>query len=540
MPAVRPLQLRKTEDVVALARAPDAPLDVFDAAVAALDPAEKELALRTLGRATRQLDEQLGALREIAAALELLARVAAYRAVVLDVDVEGELPRIHVALLGQALRLVAGALPPLDPTVLVCGDEVEVVMTGPQQYAVRRRIGPHEHYGTVGRVEAVLGAGRLRITRGPDTLVLRTTPRLAAETADERTAVGRLVAYDEALGLAFTLFGETEQRELVLREVPIVRSDEVILAPRTARTLEDWVILPLRHPEAARALGVAPARFLLLAGPPGVGKTHCCRWLASELGRPIYLVSGSEIASKWFGETEGNLRARIRAAQAEPDGAVLVWDEAESLLVERGQSQVGVENRVLSVLLSATDGFTRPGNVLFVLTTNRLDQIDQALLRPLRAVTVAFERPGPAQTRSLFSLYLAGDDDAEAVARAGAAAVFSARDSLGAAVLRDGTRLPLTRPMAISGALVRASCERARRLAFARHVHANGGAAPRGLAAADLLAAIDEEFAGIARMLTAANAAHALTLPPGAAEQIVGLERDTGTARHRVIGGPLT
>jgi SpoVK/Ycf46/Vps4 family AAA+-type ATPase len=437
--------------------------------------------------------------------------------------------------------VVAGVLPGLALAGLAVGDEVEVVQTGPQHWGVRRRVGRHVRHGIVGRIVEVLGPGLLRVGRGPDVIVLRAVGAVAEALAeadgDGHRLLGRLVSYDEALGLAFELFGERERERFVVRERPSVRRADLVLASRTAERLETEVLLPLLRPEAARAHGVVAVRFLILAGPPGVGKTHAARWLATELGRPLYLTSGAELASKWFGETEARLRARIRAAQAEPGGAVFVWDEAESLLAERGRSLVGVEDRVVALMLGETDGFLHRGDVLFVLTTNRADRMDQALRRALRAVTVTFQRPDAPRTRALFRLYLDAtpclDADPDALARAAALAIFSARGGLGEAVLRDGSRLALTPAMAVSGALVRASCERARRRAFVRHVRAEGAAGPPGILREDLLAAVEEEVAAAAQALTVANVAHALTLPPGVAEQVVALEPAAGTARPR-------
>jgi SpoVK/Ycf46/Vps4 family AAA+-type ATPase len=272
-----------------------------------------------------------------------------------------------------------------------------------------------------------------------------------------------------------------------------------------------------------------------------VGKTHAARWIASELGRPVYLIDGAELASMWYGQTEAQLRSRLEAAASERAGAVVVWDEAEALLGERGHSALGVEHRVVTQMLAALDGFLQRGErMIVILTTNRADQMDVALKRHLRAQTVAFGRPDAPRTRALFELYLRelplADGDARGLAREAALAIFGEPEPLAEAVLRDGTRLPIARSACVSGALARAACERARRIAFARHVKRGANGAPAAVAGEDLHAALDEQLAALAGSLTAENLARMVSLPARAAGAVVALERRNGSERRRFVG----
>jgi hypothetical protein len=542
------LEEKKLESVraaLALCRAGEGPLERFDAAVAKLDAREAQAALREAGRQLRQAGERAAVLEEIAEALGELERAGAWRAVVLEVAGGGPRPTALVSLLGQHTQIVVGTLPGVELGALEDGDEVELVRCAPEQYAIRRRVGRHERHGSVSRILELAGPGLLRVSRGPDELFLRAAAplRREIEDLDPGDVPGRLVSFDEGLGLAFGLRGAPEREALVLREFPRVRREELVVAPELARRFEEEILFPAAHAELARRYGIVPARAFVFEGPPGVGKTHAARWIASELGRPVYLIDGAELASMWYGETEAKLRARLEAAAREREGAVLVWDEAEALLGERGHSALGVEHRVLTQMLAALDGFAKRGErVLVILTTNRADQMDVALKRQLRAQTVAFGRPDAPRTRALFELYLRdlplADGDARSLAREVALAIFGEREPLAEAVLRDGTRLPIPRSATVSGALARAACERAQRLAFVRHVRRGANGAPPAVTAEELHAALDEQFAALARSLSAENLARMVTLPARAAGTVAALELRGLSGRRRFVGEP--
>jgi hypothetical protein len=539
-------RLENVRAVLGLCRAGEGTLERFDAAVAKLDAREAQAALREAGRQLRQLGERVTVLEEIAEALGELERASAWRAVVLDAAGDGPRPTALVSLLGQQTQIVVGTLPGAEIAALEHGDEVELVRVAPDQYAIRRRVGRHDRHGSVSRIVELAGPGLLRVSRGPEELFLRATAPLRREIEafeDPGDVLGRLVSFDEGLGLAFGLRGAPAREELVLREFPRVRREELVVAPGLARRFEEEILFPAAHAELASRYGITPARSFIFEGPPGVGKTHAARWIASELGRPVYLIDGAELASMWYGQTEAQLRSRLEAAASERAGAVVVWDEAEALLGERGHSALGVEHRVVTQMLAALDGFLQRGErVLVILTTNRADQMDVALKRHLRAQTVAFGRPDAPRTRALFELYLRelplADGDARSLAREAALAIFGEPEPLAEAVLRDGTRLPIARSAGVSGALARAACERARRIAFARHVKLGANGAPAAVVREDLHAALDEQLAALAGSLTAENLARMVSLPARAAGAVAALELRSGSERRRFVGEP--
>ncbi|MCS6849941.1 MAG: AAA family ATPase [Gemmataceae bacterium] len=125
-------------------------------------------------------------------------------------------------------------------------------------------------------------------------------------------------------------------------------------------------------------------RGLIFWGPPGTGKTLFAKAMASALGAAITVVSGPELKSKWVGESEENLRQIFhRARQSAP--AIIVFDELDSFAAARGTYEgSGVEHSMVNQLLTEMDGFYREELVLVVGTTNFVEILDPALLRPGR------------------------------------------------------------------------------------------------------------------------------------------------------------
>ena len=126
-------------------------------------------------------------------------------------------------------------------------------------------------------------------------------------------------------------------------------------------------------------------RGMVFWGPPGTGKTLFAKAMATALGAAVTIVSGPELKSKWVGESEHNLRAVfLRARQSAP--AVIVFDELDSFAGARGRyaGSSGVEHSMVNQLLTEMDGFRKEELVFVVGTTNFVESLDQALLRPGR------------------------------------------------------------------------------------------------------------------------------------------------------------
>jgi cell division protease FtsH len=125
-------------------------------------------------------------------------------------------------------------------------------------------------------------------------------------------------------------------------------------------------------------------RGMILWGPPGTGKTYFAKAIAASIGAAITIVSGPELKSKWVGESEENLRQVFhKARQSAP--AIIVFDELDSFATARGTyTGSGVEHSMVNQLLTEMDGFHKDELVFVVGTTNFVESLDPALLRPGR------------------------------------------------------------------------------------------------------------------------------------------------------------
>lgn len=141
--------------------------------------------------------------------------------------------------------------------------------------------------------------------------------------------------------------------------------------------------LPLRYPELFERLGVEAPKGVLLHGPPGTGKTLLAKAVASETNANFASISGPEIMSKFYGESEGRLREIFDSAQENAPSIIFI-DELDSIAPKREEVTGEVEKRVVSQLLALMDGLQSRGKVVVIGATNRPNALDPALRRPGR------------------------------------------------------------------------------------------------------------------------------------------------------------
>ena len=184
----------------------------------------------------------------------------------------------------------------------------------------------------------------------------------------------------------------TENTEVELREEPITGYD----SPGAGITYEDigglqneiqrvreMVELPMKHPQIFQKLGIQPPQGVLLHGPPGTGKTLLAKAVANETSASFFSIAGPEIISKYYGESEQQLREIFEDATEEAPSIIFI-DELDSIAPKREDVTGEVERRVVAQLLTMMDGLESRGQVIVIAATNRVDSVDPALRRPGR------------------------------------------------------------------------------------------------------------------------------------------------------------
>jgi transitional endoplasmic reticulum ATPase len=200
------------------------------------------------------------------------------------------------------------------------------------------------------------------------------------------------VPYDTLISMEVSMadfsagLGEVEPsglREFAV-EVPNVRWDDVGGLEEIKAALREAIAWPLTHPGLFERAGLRPPRGILLYGPPGNGKTLIVKALASQSNLNFISVKGPELLSKYVGESERSVRELFaRARQVAP--CIVFLDEVDALVPRRGlHAGSPVTDRVVSQLLTEIDGIEALKDVWVIAATNRLDIIDDALLRPGR------------------------------------------------------------------------------------------------------------------------------------------------------------
>lgn len=417
---------------------------------------------------------------------------------------------------------VATVDPNLDPTTLECGARVRLN----DAYAVVGVL-PIANSGSVVKVTEALADGRLRFGSDPQNQQGRLVDR-AGSLKDVQIKAGDEIRIEGTGRVAIEHFGTAETRDYFVEEVPETPWDKVGGQEEAIKLIRETIEMPLLHPELFARFDKKPIKGVLLYGPPGCGKTLLGKAIAWNLAREyservghevkecFLHISGPKILNMWLGETERMVReifATARERAKEGRLVVIFIDEAESILRTRSSGRwMNISNTVVPQFCAEMDGMVTLDNVVLVLTTNRPDYIDPAVLRPERIDRkVKIKRPDKPAARDILSIYLHErlpldadlvqehvEPECARIALVESALAFLWRTTKETEFMRvqmrNGTTDVLHWKDMVSGALLKSVVDRAKDTAIKRAIENGGNADGVGLTEADLHNAISTEF----------------------------------------------
>ncbi|KAG1335541.1 26S proteasome regulatory subunit 8 [Cocos nucifera] len=188
-----------------------------------------------------------------------------------------------------------------------------------------------------------------------------------------------------------------------VEKVPDSTYDMIGGLDQQIKEIKEVIELPIKHPELFESLGIAQPKGVLLYGPPGTGKTLLARAVAHHTDCTFIRVSGSELVQKYIGEGSRMVRELFVMAR-EHAPSIIFMDEIDSIGSARMESGTGNGDsevqRTMLELLNQLDGFEASNKIKVLMATNRIDILDQALLRPGR-IDRKIEFPNPNEESRL-------------------------------------------------------------------------------------------------------------------------------------------
>jgi 26S proteasome regulatory subunit T6 len=177
---------------------------------------------------------------------------------------------------------------------------------------------------------------------------------------------------------------------------------------KQVKEIKEVIELPIKHPEIFESLGLSQPKGVLLYGPPGTGKTLLARAVAHHTDCCFIRVSGSELVQKYIGEGSRMVRELfVMARESAP--SIIFMDEVDSIGSSRIEGSEGGDSevqRTMLELLNQLDGFESASNIKVLMATNRLDILDDALIRPGRIDRkIEFPNPNEAARADILKIH---------------------------------------------------------------------------------------------------------------------------------------
>jgi proteasome-associated ATPase len=424
---------------------------------------------------------------------------------------------LHLIVAGDQ-EFVCELDPGVDADALAVGDRVRVN----DAYAILGKTRSLAIPG-VAKVSDVLPDGRLRI--GAD--MQGSGGRVVSAPSGFTVKQGDDVILDASGRIPTDVISKSTSTDYFLEDVPQVGWERVGGQDEAKRVIREAIEFPLLYPDLYKRFGKRAMKGILLYGPPGCGKTMLGKATAYNLtqeynrrtglsAKECFLyINGPKILNMWLGESERQVREIFATAREKAAAGQLVFifiDEAESILRTRSSGRfTNISNTIVPQFCAEMDGIVGSDNIVVMLTSNRPDYIDPAILRPERIDRrVRVRRPDRDAATDILQIYLNSDlpfdadsltkhdGDAKSVAAQLVTETIqyiwqqSAKSEFLDVYLRSGGTTRLYWKDLVSGALLSSLVERAKAFAIRRAIET--GNHDLGLLLSDFTDAVDAEY----------------------------------------------